>query len=504
MTRNKLFLFVALLTAVALSSCSGAHNVCTSNCGGGTGTISVTLVSDTLPSHPAIISYEVVVTGISLKTSSGTQAVTFSGTQKIDLMRIQSDSAFLGSFGNIPAGQYTGITLSISSAAVTFFNDTGAAITNGSNACPNGAICNAVGVAAVPSATLNFSVASNAVTGLAVDFDLANTVSLTGTSFVTLAATNVASAFKLPRAGGNFTASQLDLIEDFTGVATVSGSTVTIKSPTRGTLAATANSNTIYDQDPSGALCVARTTLSTCVSNNQVVSADALLNSDGTMTLQEIEPLLSAPQDTVEGIVTFLPASATQFGIIVTDVPSVATSNSLIGSSLNIGDALTLNLSGFHPFQVDTKGLAVNTFGSYADFNGKTTAGASGDIHFGQTVAVHVTSFTAATSSANAIANTDTVILRWTRIIATASTQGTTSLLNINNLPSYFGFASSASFVVQLFQGTQWTKGVTNFDGVTSGTGVNASQPVALRALFFEDAGNAANPAFFAAKVRVP
>jgi hypothetical protein len=321
-----------------------------------------------------------------------------------------------------------------------------------------------------------------------------------------LNATNVASAFKLPRAGGNFTASQLDLIDDFTGVVTVSGSTATIKSPTRGTLTATANSNTVFDQDPGQTLCTNPTagSLSTCVSNNQVVSADVVLNSDGTMTLQEIEPLLSAPQDIVEGIVSFLPASPTQFGIIVTDVPSVATSNSVIGTSLNIGDALTLNLSGASPFGVDSKGLPVSNASAYSFFHGQTTAGSGGALHFGQTVAVHVTSFTAATSSANAVANTNNVILRWSRFIATATTQGTTSLLNITNLPSYFKFAPAALFSVQLYQGTQGSRGVTNFDGVTAGTGVNASQPVVVRALFFEDPGNTLNPAFFAAKVRVP
>ena len=178
-----------------------------------------------------------------------------------------------------------------------------------------------------------------------------------------------------------------------------------------------------------------------------------------------------------------------------------AVANSLIGASLGVGDALTVNLSGIAPFQVDSKGLPISSFGSYSFFHGQTTAGA---LHFGQVVSIHVTSFTAATASANAIAASNSVVLRWSRLIATASTQGATTLLNINNLPSYFGFSFATPFVVQLFQGTQGVKGVTNFDGVTTGTGVTASQPVAIRALFFENPANSANPAFFAAKVRVP
>jgi len=55
--------------------------------------------------------------------------------------------------------------------------------------------------------------------------------------------------------------------------------------------------------------------------------------------------------------------------------------------------------------------------------------------------------------------------------------------------------------VVQLFAGTQGAQGVTNFDGLADGSGI-AIKPVSVRALFFENSGNTASPAFFAAKVR--
>jgi hypothetical protein len=55
--------------------------------------------------------------------------------------------------------------------------------------------------------------------------------------------------------------------------------------------------------------------------------------------------------------------------------------------------------------------------------------------------------------------------------------------------------------VVQLFPGTPGTQGVTNFDGVADGSGI-VPNPVSVRALFLENTGITANPAFFAAKVR--
>jgi hypothetical protein len=55
---------------------------------------------------------------------------------------------------------------------------------------------------------------------------------------------------------------------------------------------------------------------------------------------------------------------------------------------------------------------------------------------------------------------------------------------------------------VQTFPGTPGIRGVTNFDGVLDGSGLNLLKPVALRALFIENTSNSASPAFFAAKVR--
>jgi len=121
-------------------------------------------------------------------------------------------------------------------------------------------------------------------------------------------------------------------------------------------------------------------------------------------------------------------------------------------------------------------------------------------IHPGQTMAVHPTAFVAAIGTTPAIVTVDTVTLRWSRLTASA-VSSTTQLLNVTALPSYFNFASSSQLAVQLFVGTPGTQGVTNFDGVTDGSGIIAT-PVSVRALFLENVGNTASPAFFAAKVR--
>ncbi len=496
------------LTVISLACCSGPIR---GGGGGGAGnaTVSFTLVADTLPANPSILSFHVSLASITLTPTSGTAQTLTVASPVIDLMRLQSDAAFLGTLTMVPAGTYT-VQVALSNPEITFLNDTSSAITAGSASCSSGAVC-AVSFSASATPVIGsftFTVNSMGQQGIGIDFNLKNAISLSGgTLSITFNPSSpspaVLSAFALPRQNSDLGTNQLDLIEDFTGVVAISGSTVTLTSPTRGTLTATATSNTILDADPSNTLCTNPTPgqVSSCTSNNQVASVDALLNSNGTLSIQEIEPLLPSQQDVVEGIVVSINAgSQTQFNIVINDKPSAAAANSLIGAP-KVGDLLTVSIPSPNPFLVDTKGLPVaNSFASIFNlFNGQTNTSA---IHLGQNIALHVTAFTAANGSTPASVTADTLILRWSRFTATPVSPSTTQNLNTTALPSYFNLASGSQFVVQLFPGTKGTKGVTNFDGIPDGSSVISTKPVSLRAIFFENTANSATPAFFAAKVR--
>jgi hypothetical protein len=509
------FLPVLLLTVLSLAGCSGPFK------GGvnppGTATVSLTLVSHTPPASPSLLSYKVTILSVTLTPTTGT-AFTFtpSPAPVIELMRLQSDTAFLGTLLKVPAGTYSNITVSLGSPQITFLNNTSVTITNASSAsgsCTVNAICtispNATGLPKVSTTPFPITVSANTQIGLGIDFNLSNSITITGgTMTVTFtpatAGVNVLSAFDLPRANANLGTNQLELIEDFTGVVSISGSTVTITSPTRGVLTTTSTSASFFDQSPPPTnLCPSAP--SNCAAAGQVASVDAFLNTDGTFSLKEFEPLNATQQDFIEGtVVAINPTSQTQFTIVTTDKIKAAT-NSLI-SLLNTGDVVTVNITNLaQGFLVDSKGLTVqNSFGSsYNLFFGQTNTTA---IHPGQTVALHVTAFTAASGNTLAVATADTVILRWTRL--RANVFSTTSFtINIDTLPAYFGFTSSSSqAVVQAFlSGPLGTDGVTNLDGVAnSASGLTTGQAVGLRVLYFQNAGNTANPAFFAAKIRQP
>src|SRR6266404_801025 len=506
MNRNKVLLLVLLLASFSLAACSGPTTVCTVNCGGGgSATVSFTLVANTLPANPSILSFKVTIDRITLTPTTGTaQTFTPNPALVVDLMRLQSDAAFLGTLTNVPSGSYT-VQLSLSSPEITFLNDTSSTITANGATCRSAQVCtatlSAVGTPTISSFTFNAT--TSGLQGIEIDFKLNNAISLSsGTLSVNFNPSSpnpgVFTAFTLPRTNANLGTNQLELIEDFTGVVGISGSTVTISSPTRGTLTATSTSNSFFDPSPDGSICPTPATVN-CVANGQIASVDAFLNTDGTLSLKEFEPLNATRQDFVEGTV-YAVNTPTQFAIAVTDKVQLAT-NSLI-SGLNTGDLLTVNIPAptLQPFFVDSKGLAVPP-GSLGLFQGRTDTSA---IHPGQTVAVHVTTFTAATPSIIAIATADTVTLRWSRLIATAKAPFSTTLMNVNTVPSYFGFTPASVFPTQVFSGTLGADGVTNLDGILGGNAQNLTdaKAVGLRVLFLDNPQNSATTPFMAAKIR--
>lgn len=501
MLRNKAFFLVVLVSALAASSCT-LHRPNGGGGGGGGGggnaTVSFTLVADTLPANPSIIAFKVSVTSVVLTPSSGTAETLTPANPVVDLMRLQSDTAFLGTLSKVPAGGYT-VKVAFSNPEIIFLNDTASAITAGSASCASNSVCvfslSASGTPTIGSFTVN--VTSSGQQGVGLDFNLNNAISLSsGALSVNFNASSpVLSAFTLPRSNANLGSNELDLIEDFTGVVSLNGTTgVTLKSPTRGNLTATAVSATNFDPDPSLTLCPTGTAaLDSCVGNNQIASMDAVLNSDGTFAIREIEPLFSTQQDLVEGIV-FAINTTTQFSMAVTDKIQL-TSNSLIGG-LKTGDLLTVNISSPQPFFVDTKGLLVPA-SSKGLFQGQTDTSA---VHPGQAVAVHVTAFTAASGTTIASATADTVTLRWSRLTASLTGAMQPGQINVEAVPTYFLITSSSIFPTQVFTGSLGADGVTNLDGVTTASNLNAT--VALRALYLDNTTHSAPLPFMAAKIR--
>jgi hypothetical protein len=404
-------------------------------------------------------------------------------TYIVDLTRVQSDSAFLGQvLANVPAGTYNKVTVGVSSAVVTYCTATG-----GTPGCDAASVKQVSQTATTP-ATSSFSatLTSGQKTAIQIQFNFGNAITISTTqaqvvSKVDLTAANVLTASTLAPTSttSSLGSGQADFVEDVTGVVTAASTTsVTIKTSSRGSITAVANQSTL-----AGANCV--TTGAACSpAVGQFGSLDTTLNFDGTFTLLEYDPIAPTSSDWVEGIVTAVPSSSTQFQIVTNDI-TLAPSSTLIGSKLGVGDPAQVTLSSVKPFVVDSRGLPV-VITSFSGSNDATT------IIPGQTIAVHVIAFTAKTATAPAAITADTVVLRFTRVAGSISSFAA-PFLNLQALPPFFGTAVPAE--AQTSTGSPST----NYDGVSNGNALVTGHTAAMRALYF---GSSFTPSFSAAKVR--
>src|SRR3989454_235580 len=250
--------WIALPLATALLSCSlPKKNNGGGGGGGGNATLSLTMI-DTPPANSSILSFKATITGIALNPATGSSfslPLTSSpfGTNPmiVELTRLQSDSAYLGTFTTVPAGTYSSVTVTLANAQLTFANQTTAPITVGTTPCPTNSVCTVSGITPIQPSAISFgtsplSLSSGSSQGLSLEFNLNNAITFTnGTLALDFSQAKAVTVATLPRTNGNLSTGQLDLIEDFTGVVTSVDSTakkVTLQSATRGTLTAAAGS----------------------------------------------------------------------------------------------------------------------------------------------------------------------------------------------------------------------------------------------------------------------
>jgi hypothetical protein len=478
---------ISLMAAVALGALTGCSGV-GSGSGPGPGNQNASLVV-TMTSKPSIsltnisvLSAAVGITGIALNPSTGTAvSLTLSPTvYPVDLARLQSDTPLLGSL-SLPAATYTSATLTFSAPVLTILNQTGGTL-NG--ACLSGTICHIVltaGSAQVTTTPFPLTLTSGQATGVSINLDLNNALTVTsGTLALNFSTANVATAATLPRTGAP--TGSLDLVEDFVGKITAKTSTsITVVGANGITLQLKLPTSPVIE-DPQG-LCGAVD--ATClVANQTVVSVDAIVNTDGTLTLDSADLLDATPQDEVEGTL-LANGVAGQFFLVVSN-KVVATGNSTLASA-NVGDTFLVTLN--NPlFIVDTDEFFNNA--SLPPSSVTTLFSSEADLVDGQDVMVHVTAATGTAAGADQAIMTDRVRLRFTR--TTGSVQSVSGQsFTLANVPPFIPFITNPL--------VDTIPNATNFDGVTDVNSITAAQNVSIRALLL----NNSVFSFYAAKVRV-
>jgi Domain of unknown function (DUF4382) len=476
--------FLLAVSIIALSGCSGVPNGGPTPPNNQNANLAVTMKSKPALSltNVSVLSATVGITGITLDPSSGSAvSVTLSPTvYPVDLTRLQSDSAFLSSI-SLPAGTYTSASITFSAPVLTVDNQSGATL-NGT--CISGSICQIVltaGSAQISTTPFPLTLTAGQATGVSLTVDLNTALTLTsGTLALDFTATNAATATTLPRTGTPSGA--LDLIEDFVGKVTArSSSSMTVVASSGISLMFTVPSSPVIE-DPQG-LCAALN--ATClVANQTIVSVNATVNTDGTLSLVSADLLDANPQDEVEGTLIHNGTPGQFFLVVANKV--VASGNSTL-SSANSGDIFVVTLS--NPiFIVDTNEFFNNA--SLPPSNVTTLFTSEADLVDGQDVMVHVTSATGTAAGGNQALTTDRVRLRFTRttgMIQSVSGQAFT----LTNIPPFIPFITNPL--------VNTISDATSFDGVADVNSLSAGQNVSIRALLL----NNSTFSFYAAKVRV-
>ena len=484
MKRNQFCLISAVLSVLALTSCSGLPNRGGGGGGGGGNnpqSVTFTMISQSQirPGNFTILAWSGTIDSLSLNQTVGTSTNLNIAAIPVDFNRLSTDSLLIGNFTNIPAAAFSTMTMALSHFIITISNESGGNIGN----CPAMAICEFSPAPATVTIPSNLTVNPGKTTNVFFTFFPSNiiTVSAAGISLSFTGNTPI-SEQSVVRVG--VPANSVDTIEDFTGVVTkVSASSITVQNGSGLTLAAALGSETFANNSPSGQ-CTAGNI--SCVQVGSIVSLDGDVSLDGIVTATEVDLLNTTSEDAIEGTI-FSTGSGT-FSLVVTD-KQVMSSNATL-TSANIGDIFVVNgLSTATSYTVDTKTLGTVT----APPIPTNLFASAGDILNGQTLRLHVASATGSASTNNQTLTTDTVQLRWTRVTGSVNVAPSGSVIDIIGAGSIFQLPTTGSAMVQTYSpGTT----LDNFASLQA-LGGGASALISTRALFLTGVPN-----FFAAKVR--
>lgn len=378
----------------------------------------VLAMTDTPPSTVSFLSAEVTLTGASL--SPGNVSL-FSGSTTVELTRLQTDIAYLATAAKIPAGNYTSVTLTFANPSLTIENDTASPIVSGTTTCAVGSICTMA-----PTSTANlsatvpltaFTIAASSTTGLLIDVNLDNLLSASlGADFS--AGTTVTSftpaGLGAPPVGAEDVAGQVGNVSASTNTFTLTNATASYSLK--------ADSTSKFFQFPTSGACTASAGFA-CLVNNQIVSVDIAIQSDGSILARNIvfEDADSSDAE-VEGTITSTNAGLQQFSMVALGISGT-------GTGLSIGEPVTVQYSipPTTTFDVDfthADNLPVSITGFL--FAAPT------DLVVGQQVSIRRNSASSATTI-----KADRVRLRSSRITATVQTIGS-GIITLSNLPSIF------------------------------------------------------------------
>ena len=406
-----------LIFYAALAGCGGINQFGSQP--GNNGNSSVVLaLTDTPPSNVSILSAKVTLTGA--KLIPGDVPLLSGSTTVQELTRLQTDIAYLATAPNIPAGPYTAVTLTFANLSLTIENDTGSVLAG----CAIGSICTIAPTAPAMSTTIQlpaFSIAANSTTGLLIDVNLENL--LTASLGADFSAGTTVTPFTPAGTGAPPVGAEDVVGQVKAGSINASANTFTLTNAAGSFPLKVDNTTTLF-QFPTSVTCP--TPGFACLQNNQILSVDIGIQSNGTILARNIlfEDADSSDAE-VEGLITSTNAASQQFNMVVLTVSGT-------GTGLIIGGQETVQYSTSPQTPFDVDFLHADNFQiSTSSFSSFFTGPA--ELVAGQQVSVR------RNSSSTSVLMADRVRLRSSRITAAVQSSGSSIItLGNNTLPSLF------------------------------------------------------------------
>jgi Domain of unknown function (DUF4382) len=377
----------------------------------GSGNSSVVLaMTDSPPSNVSVLSAQVTLTGANLVPGN---VPLLASSATVDLIRLQTDIAYIATATSIPAGNYTAVTLTFANPALTFENDMATTIAN----CMVGRICQSLPTTSNLSVTVpitGFAAPASGVAGLLIDVNLDKLLTTTmGEDFSagTTAIPFTPGGIGAPPVGAEDVVGQVGNLNTSNNTFTLTNATATYS------LRVDTTSSFFFPNS------VCTTPGFACLQNNQIVSVDIGLQSNGSILARNIVFEDADINDTeVEGIVTSTNVGSQQFDVVIQTLSAQVPGLS-VGQNVTVQFPMTLPSQFFDmdSFHVDHLGVNTSNF----------LFAAPSDLVVGQQVSVRRNP----TLSAGIIM-ADRVRLRSSRV--TATVQGPLPNIILNNLPSIF------------------------------------------------------------------
>ena len=447
--------FLASIALFVLAGCGGgASSVITPPPIQGAAQVSVSL-HDMPPAGVTVLSFQATITGISMQPGN---ISLLNSPMSLEMSQLQAMSAYMGTV-SVPAGNYTGMTVTLTNPRMTFQNNTGGTMGGmmGGGSCANGQICQLTPAmmassVAITGSPFPLSAQANTPFNLQMDFDLMDSMQSNMSMNPVMT-----SMMQEPATGSNM----LDEMDDMIGqVTSVDASNSQFKmSFVQGmpSLTMALDNNTTFEDFDS----IGRTNNLSGLTQGQIVLVKLQLMSAGTLRASKVR-FESNKSQVMDGMIVAI-NSPTQFDMIVmNEAPAF--------QGVSIGDVVRMNIQVGTLFDIDDMDMPVSGMSFMA----------AADMMIGQMVQIEPTS--ALVPGTPPQLNSSHLRLMKTWMTAKVASKIDASTFTVNNLPGMFGNTGVSTIKIA-------TSMQTTFDNVTSVPALNVGDAVSIRGPMFVASG---------------